>query len=207
MDLLGRHLTGLFDFQGRENRQPFWLWILIVYIVQFVVMMIAMIPIMSSWFSQMMPAMQGDPHRFDNDPQAMFQMMVPMMQSMMTMTVVLAVFFIAMTAAAVVRRLHDSNRSGWWVAPYYAIQIVSPLVSAMIMPRYFSIIAAASSKPGTPPDLSSPAFQQASQSMALMSLVGTLGFAVMVMMIVFLVLPGTVGPNRFGDDPLDPPFH
>jgi hypothetical protein len=60
-------------------------------------MMIAMIPIMSSWFSQMMPAMQGDPHKFDNDPQAMFQMMVPMMQSMMTMTVVLAAFFIATT--------------------------------------------------------------------------------------------------------------
>lgn len=207
MNLLTRHLTGLVDFQGRENRQPFWLWILIVYIAQFVVMMIAMIPIMSSWFGQMMPVMQGDPHRFDNDPQAMFQMMVPMMQNMMTMTVVVAIFFIAMTAAAVVRRLHDSNRSGWWVAPYYAVQIVSPLVSAAIMPRYFSVIAAASSKPGTPPDLSNPAFQQASQSMAMMSLVGLLGFAVMVMMIVLLVLPGTVGPNRFGDDPLNPPFH
>ena len=207
MNLLTRHLTGLIDFRGRENRQPFWLWILIVYIAQFVIMMIAMIPIMMSWFSQMTSAMQGDPHRFDKDPQAMFQMMVPMMQSMMTMSIILGVFFLAMTAAAVVRRLHDSNRSGWWVAPYYAIQIVSPLVSASLMPRYFSILAAASGKPGAPPDLSNPAFQQASQSMALMSLVGTLGFAVMVMMIVLLVLPGTVGPNRFGDDPLKPPFH
>jgi uncharacterized membrane protein YhaH (DUF805 family) len=39
-----------------------------------------------------------------------------------------------------------------------------------------------------------------------MSLVNLLGFAVLVMMIVLLVLPGTVGPNRFGDDPLQPPF-
>lgn len=115
MNLLTRHLTGIADFQGRENRQPFWLWILIVYIVQFVVMAIAMIPLMTSWFDQMMPMMQGDPHRFDNDPQAMIQLMMPMMQNMITMTVVSAV--------------------------------------------------------------------------------------------LFLVLPGTVGPNRFGDDPLKPPFH
>jgi uncharacterized membrane protein YhaH (DUF805 family) len=170
-------------------------------------MMIAMVPIMTSMFDRMVPAMQGDPHRFDNNPQAMFQLMTPMMQSMMTVSVVLAVLFAALTAAAIVRRLHDSDRSGWWVAPYYAIQIVSPMVSMSLMPRYFSVMSAASGRPGEPPDLSNPVFQQASQSMALMSLVGMLGFAVMVMMIVFLVLPGTVGPNRFGDDPLKPPFH
>jgi len=207
MNLLTRHLTGLIDFRSRENRQPFWLWILIVYIIQFVLMIIAMIPIMTAWFDQMMPALQGDPHRFDRDPQAMFQLMTPMMQNMMMVSVVVAVFFFVMTAAAVTRRLHDSDRSGWWSAPYYAMQIVSPLVSVSIMPRYFSVMAAASSRAGAPPDLSNPAFQQASQSMALMSLVGLVSFALMVLMIVLLVLPGTVGANRFGDDPLNPPFH
>jgi uncharacterized membrane protein YhaH (DUF805 family) len=64
----------------------------------------------------------------------------------------------------------------------------------------------ASLQPGSQPDVTNPAFQQATQSMALMSLVNLLGFAVLVMMIVLLVLPGTVGPNRFGDDPLQPPF-
>lgn len=208
MNLLGRHLTGLWDFQGRENRQPFWLWILIVYIVQFVVMAIAMIPLMTSWFDQMMPMMQGDPHRFDNDPQAMIQLMMPMMQNMITMTVVSAVLFFVLSGAAVVRRLHDSDRSGWWSAPYYAMQIVSPIFMASFFPRYFSMVASMSAaKPGSPPDFNNPAFQQAMQSMTLMSLVNILGFAILVMMIVFLVLPGTVGPNRFGDDPLKPPFH
>ena len=37
MNLLGRHLTGLATFSGRENRQPFWLWILIVYAIQMIV--------------------------------------------------------------------------------------------------------------------------------------------------------------------------
>ena len=114
MNLLTRHLTGLIDFQSRENRQPFWLWILIVYIVQLVVMLIAMVPIMTTWFDQMMPTLQADPHRFDNDPQAMMQLMVPMMQNIITMTVVSATLFFVLSAAAVVRRLHDSNRSGWW---------------------------------------------------------------------------------------------
>ena len=208
MNLLGRHLTGLFDFRGRENRQPFWLWILIVYIVQFVLMMIAMIPLMMSWFNQMMPAMQGDPHRFDNDPQAMFQLMMPMMQNMIMVSLVVAVLFSALTAAAVVRRLHDSDRSGWWVTPYYAMQIVSPIFMASILPRYFAVMASmAGAKPGSPPDMTNPALQQAMQSMTLVSLVNMLGLAILVMMIVFLVLPGTVGPNRFGDDPLTPPFH
>jgi len=208
MNLLGRHLTGLFDFRGRENRQPFWLWILIVYIVQFVVMMIAMVPLMMSWIDQMTPAMQGDPHRFDNDPQAVFQLMMPMMQNMIMVMLVIAVLFLALTVAAVVRRLHDSDRSGWWASPYYAMQIVSPIVMASIFPRYFTIVASmASAKPGSPPDMTNPAFQQAMQSMSLMSLVNVLSFAILVMMIVFLVLPGTVGPNRFGDDPLTPPFH
>lgn len=205
MNLLTRHLTGLIDFQSRENRQPFWLWILIVYIVQFVVMIIAMIPIMTTWFDQMMPALQADPHRFDNDPQAMMQLMVPMMQNVITMTVVSATLFFVLSAAAVVRRLHDSNRSGWWSLPYYAMQVISPVFMLSFFPRYFTMMA--SLQPGSQPDVTNPAFQQATQSMALMSLVNLLGFAVLVMMIVLLVLPGTVGPNRFGDDPLQPPFH
>ena len=208
MNLLGRHLTGLADFRGRENRQPFWLWILIAYIAQFVVMMIVMIPLMMSWFNQMMPALQGDPHKFDNDPQAMFQLMMPMMQNMIMMTLVVAVLFSILTAAAVVRRLHDSDRSGWWVTPYYAMQIVSPIFMASFFPRYFTMMASmAAVKPGSPPDMTNPAVQHAMQSMTLMSLVNVLSFAILVMMIVFLVLPGTVGPNRFGDDPLKPPFH
>ena len=205
MNLLTRHLTGLIDFQSRENRQPFWLWILIVYIVQFVVMIIAMIPIITTWFDQMMPALQADPHRFDNDPQAMMQLMVPMMRNVITMTVVSATLFFVLSAAAVVRRLHDSNRSGWWSLPYYAMQVISPIFMLSFFPRYFAMMG--SLQPGSQPDLTNPAFQQATQSMALMSLVNLLGFAVLVMMIVLLVLPGTVGPNRFGDDPLQPPFH
>lgn len=208
MNLLTRHLTGIVDFEGRENRQPFWLWILIVYVVQFVVMAIAIVPLMASWVNQMAPAMQGDPHRFDNDPQAMFQIMAPMMQNMIIMMLVIAVLFLVLTVAAVVRRLHDSDRSGWWALPYYAMQIVSPLVMAAIFPRYFTIMASmTAAKPGSPPDMTNPAFQQAMQSMTLMSLANVLSFAILVMMIVFLVLPGTVGPNRFGDDPLQPPFH
>lgn len=207
MNLLTRHLTGIIDFQGRENRQPFWLWILIVYIVQFVVMMIAMVPLMMSWVDQMAPAMQGDPHRFDNDPQAVFQLMMPMMQNMIMVTIVLALLFFVLTVAAVVRRLHDSDRSGWWASPYYAMQIVSPIVMASIFPLYFKMMAPMmAAKPGSPPDMTNPAFQQAMQSMSLISLVNVLGFAILVMMIVFLVLPGTIGPNRFGDDPLNPPF-
>lgn len=203
MGLLGRHLAGLASFQGRENRQPFWLWVLIVYGVQTVVMIVAMIPIVMSFFDRLMPAMRSDPHRFDQDPQAMVQLMMPMTKDFVMLSIVAAVLFFILTAAAVVRRLHDSNRSGWWAAPYYGMQIVTPIFVTSFLPRYFAMMG--SMKPGSQPDMNNPAFRDAMRSMSMMSLVNLLTFAIFVMMIVFLVLPGTVGPNRFGDDPLQMP--
>ena len=209
MNLLTRHLTGLVDFQGRENRQPFWLWILIVYAAQMILSMIAMIPIMMNMFNDIMPLARNDPHALDGHPEVMARIMGSMMQQMMLFVMISAVLFFILVAAAAVRRLHDGDRSGWWIAPYFASQLVTPFAMASVFPRYFAIMA--SVKPGSPPNLADPAFQQASQSMALFSLVNLVGFVFMVVLIVFLVLPGTVGPNRFGDDPLQPepqtPFH
>ena len=205
MNLLTRHLTGIADFQGRENRQPFWLWILIVYGAQVVVSMVAMIPIMTNMFESIVPLAQNDSHALDEHPEIMARIMGSMMQQMMVFILIAAVLFFILVAAAAVRRLHDGDRSGWWIAPYFASQLVTPFVMASVFPRYIAVMAAV--KPGSPPDLTAPAFQQASQSMALFSLVNLVGFVFMVVLIVFLVLPGTVGPNRFGDDPLNPPFH
>jgi uncharacterized membrane protein YhaH (DUF805 family) len=206
MNLFSRHLTGLIDFRGRENRQPFWLWILIIYAFQMIVGMILMIPIMINLFQRIMPMAQRDPHAFDNNPQVMMQSMAPMMQQIMSMSAVMALVLIALVAAAVVRRLHDSDRSGWWSVPVFAIQIVSPLVMAAVFPRYFAAMGAMGSfGPGRPPNFADPAFQSAMRTMNLVSLVNLLGFVLLVTLIVFLALPGTVGPNRFGDDPLRMP--
>ena len=79
--------------------------------------------------------------------------------------------------AVTVRRLHDTNRSGWWiliaVIPYF---ILGVLTAGAI----------------------------ASGSMGAMASAGLLGLVAMagaIVLLVFMVLPGTKGDNRFGADP------
>jgi uncharacterized membrane protein YhaH (DUF805 family) len=77
-----------------------------------------------------------------------------------------------------IRRLHDTNRSGWWLL----IAIVPYLILA------FAAGAAIAS----------------GSMMALAGatmLLGLLAFAGGIALLVFMVLPGTKGDNRYGADP------
>lgn len=200
MSLLGRHLSGLATFSGRENRQPFWLWILIVYAVHMVVGIIVMVPLMFSMVDRMAPMMQGDPHRFDDHPELVMQMITPMMSSIMIVTVILSLLWVASIAAAVVRRLHDGDRSGWWASPVFAVHIVMPLLYLSAFPRFFDMMGKV--KPGMTPDQVNAQMMPAMQSFAWVWLLGMVGFLLMIVLIVFLCLPGTQGTNRYGEDPL-----
>lgn len=78
-----------------------------------------------------------------------------------------------------VRRLHDTNRSGWWIGGFYLGLIPAGLV--------LGVIAALgeASAPGA--------------GSALVGVILLLGiFAYAIAMIVFMVSRGTPGPNRFG---------
>ena len=84
--------------------------------------------------------------------------------------------------AVAVRRLHDTNRSGWWLlAPLapYAIGVIALLMAAAV------------------PDLLILA--------GIIWLVAILAaFGLGIMLLVFYFLEGTRGPNRFGPDPKGP---
>ena len=80
--------------------------------------------------------------------------------------------------AATVRRLHDTNRSGWWIL----IAIVPYFILGILFGMAF-----------------------ASGSMAAMGGVGLIGGLIAVAggiaLLVFMILPGTPGDNRYGPDP------
>jgi uncharacterized membrane protein YhaH (DUF805 family) len=83
-----------------------------------------------------------------------------------------------------VRRLHDTNRSGWW--------LLAPIVPyaagfAMIIPQ---VVGGA----GT-----AAAMTTAGPAMILLAI----GFILAIVIFIFTVLPGTKGPNRYGADPYD----
>lgn len=204
MNLLGRHLTGLADFSGRENRQPFWLWILIVYGVQFVVGMIVSTVMMTGMFNGMTALAGRGQDYIDQHPeivgQIMMQSMAPMMRNMMVFSAVMAVVSMALIAAAATRRLHDGDRSGWWAAPVFALHIGMPLAYMAVLPRFFEVFGKI--RPDMSPEQANAAMLPMMQTIMPLSLIGMVGFVVMIVLIVFLAMPGTPGPNRYGPDPL-----
>jgi len=79
-----------------------------------------------------------------------------------------------------VRRLHDTNRSGWWL-----LLMVPYAIAGVMMVRSMSAAAATGSVPG---------FGAA-------GLVGLVGFVCVIVLLVFYCLAGTLGDNRYGPDP------
>ena len=94
------------------------------------------------------------------------------------------VLIIPMLAVGV-RRLHDTERSGWWLlAPIlpYAIGL------AMILPAMLSGAA----NPGNPFSMT---------GMGIAGIFMLVGFVLAIAVFIFSVLPGTKGNNRYGPDP------
>lgn len=86
--------------------------------------------------------------------------------------------------AASVRRLHDTDRTGWWMAPPIALSAIS-----LVMMGPSLTDAAVMSDPS--------ALAGMGTAFLLLMAAGILG----VVVLVFFLLEGTRGPNKYGDDP------
>jgi len=93
---------------------------------------------------------------------------------------------IAISGIAVgIKRLHDRDKSGLWLLFFYVVPGV--LITLAILLGIFGIAG------------------ESSANLAVAALLGLAAFAIAVWMFVELgCLRGTVGPNRYGPDPLDP---
>ncbi|MEO5938410.1 MAG: DUF805 domain-containing protein [Sphingomonas sp.] len=186
---LKRNLTGLLDFSGRQNREPFWIWVLICYVVRTGVSMIAMIPFFAGMFGNFERIAARGPGAAPIKPEEMFADMQPWMFGMALGGAVAGVVFVGLVAAAVVRRLHDREISGWWALPVLLINVVSQVSSLSMM---------ASGKLNLKADPAHP-FANVTQNFGLLSL---LTLVTIIAFVVVLALPGTPGANRYGPDPL-----
>jgi uncharacterized membrane protein YhaH (DUF805 family) len=155
------------DFSGRSRRMEFWMWKLFVFLVgvAFWILMIAMI---------------GGAAFTSNDPQAIAAAGGgAMIVMLLYMLFGLAIFIPDL--AVTVRRLHDTNRTGWW--------ILAPLV-----PYLVGIVAMIGGV--------STGEQTGAAAGGIVMLVAMLAaFVLAIVLIVFMFMEGTRGPNRFGSDP------
>jgi uncharacterized membrane protein YhaH (DUF805 family) len=94
-------------------------------------------------------------------------------------------FLFIPTLAVQIRRLHDTNRSGWWLGAFWLLYVV-------YMGLTFSLMSVAMRSPGTPPNMG---------GFAAIGIFAILFFVYSIVLLVFFCLRGTPGPNRFGDDP------
>lgn len=97
-------------------------------------------------------------------------------------------FILLPQLAVMVRRLHDTNRSGKWVLWYYLASIIWVVILLAWGMKYFA--AALQGAAGLPVGLS------------IFAIVGGLALVgIGITLFVWSLLPGTQGENRYGADP------
>jgi uncharacterized membrane protein YhaH (DUF805 family) len=159
------------EFSGRSRRLELWMYVLMLAIIGLIGL--TAVIVMSVGAMSMASASADGTPRLGG--------MVGMFASMGIIAVIFGIIWLALlipTIAVQVRRLHDSDRSGWWVFLYWG-----PYLLAFAL----SIAGLANN----------------SQSLSAISIVFSLASWIgLIVLIVFYCLPGTNGPNRFGADPL-----
>jgi len=184
-------LGNLTRFDGRDSRRTFWFYVAALVIANVVMGVIATVPFMASVAGTAASQVQNG-----GTPQDMVQaMMVDMASGMKTQLVVsavLAAITFALFAAAFVRRLHDSGKTGW-------IALIPLMTTAYVQVFAFTHVddiimamqaAMAANDPQQIADLES--------TLRGYSAVGWIGYLVVI---VFGALQGNPGPNRYGEAP------
>jgi uncharacterized membrane protein YhaH (DUF805 family) len=163
-------LKRYFDFQGRSRRMEFWLFVLFNLIVGLVASIIDRLLGFGS--SETISSANGFYTRYSTsgpaEAIAWLALLIP-------------------NIAVAVRRLHDTNRTGWFV----------------LLPVPFAIMAFMGM--GTAIISGLQGAQGVSGTGLLIGGIGSLlTFIAVIVLVVFYCLDGTRGPNRFGPDPKDP---
>lgn len=136
----------LFSFEGRLNRKPYWLTNIAVGVVVILLVILAVV-------------------MFGERAFAAFGLT-------MALLVILYIPLIWVSLALGAKRLHDRDKSAWWLVLFYVVPgILSSLANQMEFGFVLHLVS----------------------------------FAITVWAFVELgCLRGTVGPNRYGPDPLEP---
>jgi uncharacterized membrane protein YhaH (DUF805 family) len=164
----------LFRFEGRINRAKYWLAILIILCwMMFVLMLLAAIGYFFGIGDRRLAIdiiSISTSFQFGDDAPSTKAALFPRI-----VTVPMTLVFAWCYVAASIKRLHDRNRSGWWMLPFFA----APSLCGQFEDRLGDSYPAA--------------FIGLAISIALIWGYVEMGF-----------LKGTNGPNRFGPDPLAP---
>lgn len=174
-------LKRLTDFSGRSTRAEFWPFMFLLYAAQQIVTWIAINPFMREVQQLTDPLNPRPPEEVGAQAIAM---MTANVRPFSMLVAALAAGAMAMAAAVVVRRLHDTNRSGVHALPLVLCQIVTMTLVWMIADELLT------AGEWLWPEMLVP-----------LLIASGIGFALNIYLIILCALDGTIGPNRFGEDP------
>ena len=175
-----RPLKRYAEFSGRSSRAEFWWFFLFIIVTWMVLYFVLIGTVMSAGMSP-----QGQPS-------------AGVMGTVGVLGIILMLFWLGLlipSIAVSVRRLHDSDRSGWWLGGFY-------LAYAVYLVLLLGVVGAgmSSAMAGGAPDPS----QVFGPMFAVTMVVGLGIFIYGIVLLVFYCQPGTSGDNRFGPDPYGP---
>jgi len=142
MDWMLMPLKRYAEFSGRSRRKEYWMYLLLIVIVGFVLGMIEGV----MGLQQSVAGVYGP------------------------LSAILALATFIPSLAVGVRRLHDTDRTGWWM-----LLPILPYAAAFAM--LFS------------------------GNVAMFGILALVALGCAVVVLVFMVLDGTKGPNKYGPDP------
>lgn len=154
------------EFSGRSRRMEYWMFQLFMFLVYMAMMVL------------MMVVGGGAILMASGDPGAALAAGGAVM-------VIFALYFLFALAmfipslAVSIRRLHDTNRSGWW--------ILAPIAGYVLMLVGAMMVAASPDNPGLG---------------GIVAMIGGIAALILALaLLVFMFLEGTRGPNNYGPDP------
>ena len=155
------------DFSGRSRRMEYWMWVVFQFLIGivFVILMVAL---------GGAAMMRGD--------MAGLMAMGGVLIILYLLYLLVSLIFLVPNLAVTIRRLHDTDRSGWWIMLFWGPYLLMIANSMMMGAKMAS---------GGDPTTSGP-----------IAMVLMLAFFVgALVLLVFMFLEGTKGPNRYGADP------
>jgi uncharacterized membrane protein YhaH (DUF805 family) len=161
-----RPLRNYANFAGRASRAEFWWYLLFVALGYFALWMIGF-------------AVSGS--RPTVGPESTPLAMYTRLGSFLAVIGIYWLGLLIPTIALTVRRLHDTNRSGWWLGAYVVLYVI-----------YLGVVMSMGRGAGATPGVGTLV-------LVLVMSLAFLTYAIMLM--VFYCLSGTRGNNRFGADP------
>jgi uncharacterized membrane protein YhaH (DUF805 family) len=179
----------LFSWSGRANRAKQWALLLVA--IFFAIVQGIAFSVTGAGAALMQAADAKDLMSFVHSPQ---------LHTFLTIcgALVLLMYYIAFAVTA--KRLHDRNKSAWWMLIFYLLPLLLNIPTYLMLPEYLHMMqqAITAAQNHLPPP-------QAPQNP-----VATLtnGAATIISLWAFVelyCLPGTTGPNKYGADPLGRP--